>query len=81
MGSTLVSIATSTTPQAVSRVLSRLGYGQAVKNKSIRCRAQSDGTVVVTTYPGSPVNVAAALAREGYVCDPQYRCVVVRGKC
>jgi len=65
----------------VSRVLSRLGYARALKNKSIMCRAQSDGTVVVTIYPGSPVNVAAALAREGYLCDPQYRSVVVRGKC
>lgn len=72
---------TPTTPQAVSRVLSRLGYRQAVKNKSVTCRAQNDGTVVVTIYPGSPVNVAAALAREGYVCDPQYRSVTVRGKC
>lgn len=73
-------MASPTTPQAVSRVLSRLGYSRSLKNGSLAVRSGQQNVVMVSVYPGSPEHIAGLLVRAGYVCAPSHRSVSVYGK-
>lgn len=71
---------TPTSPQAVSRVIRKLGMGRALDNRACRVSKNADGTVRAVLYPGSPETLARRLRDQGYVVEIGHRSVIVRGK-